>query len=333
MEIFGTEEQIKGTLTGENFASGTSYLAMKTSSKIQKVTMNEKWLLAFSKDESAQLFNFDDKKTHSSSPGHADHSILSGQVDPTGRFLATTGTDGFLNIYSLKSEDKPVKFLNKIQICDKKIDSTYKLDVQWLPDGETILAAGKESLGFVQKSEEDDAEWSITHEESVSHSAPITQILAFSEEILLTHCAAEKSIKIWRFGEEGCDAIWQFKVAKELKQIKYDKDSKTLALLDSDLNIAVVQGDFTKTLEEIQEEEKAKMEKKIAEEFEDIDLANFEMPDDEEPVNSGKNEAILSEAKSKEVPEVEMSVDADKNQMAVEEISKKVEQVSMEPSV
>jgi hypothetical protein len=37
------------------------------------------------------------------SPGHIDHKVKNGCVDPTGNYFATTGTDGFLNIYEISN--------------------------------------------------------------------------------------------------------------------------------------------------------------------------------------------------------------------------------------
>lgn len=89
--------------------------------------------------------------------------MLSGQVDPTGQFVASTGTDGFINIYKFTENKDSVQFQTKVKICDKKFanDGTYDLGFQFLQDGETILIPGQKSIGFISLSE--DGEWELEH--------------------------------------------------------------------------------------------------------------------------------------------------------------------------
>ena len=68
--------------------------------------------MGFSNDECAQIYNTESKKALQCSPGHTDHCAISGAVNVDGTFAATSGTDGYLNIYSLSSDS--AKLENRI---------------------------------------------------------------------------------------------------------------------------------------------------------------------------------------------------------------------------
>ena len=48
-------------------------------------------------------------------PGHKDHSVKYATIDPSGKFVATSGTDGKINIYEVLETAKnlEVKFLQE----------------------------------------------------------------------------------------------------------------------------------------------------------------------------------------------------------------------------
>jgi WD40 repeat protein len=97
------------------------------------------------------IYNTETEKTIFCKPGHESCSVKSGAVDPLNKYVATTGTDGFLKIYKFADDHSSVKFLSKIKICEKKVssDRTFNLDIQWLEDGESIIVTGNAFCGFV----------------------------------------------------------------------------------------------------------------------------------------------------------------------------------------
>lgn len=53
-------------------------------------------------------------------------------MDPTGQYIATTGSDGNLNIYTFEGDNQEsIKFLQKIKISEGKVkaDRSYDLEV------------------------------------------------------------------------------------------------------------------------------------------------------------------------------------------------------------
>ena len=56
-----------------------------------------------------------------------------------------------------------------------------------------------------------------------------------------------------------------------------------MAFLDTQGDISMLQGDFTKTKSEA---EKAEQQRKAEKEFEDLNMEEFEMPDEDEIVES-----------------------------------------------
>lgn len=86
---------------------------------------SSKYLLGFSNDDCAQVFNLETKQTALCSPGHQGHQVKNGQVNGDNSLLATTGTDGCLNIYKIEDDQGQLSttFLQKIEInkADKKV--------------------------------------------------------------------------------------------------------------------------------------------------------------------------------------------------------------------
>ena len=107
-------------------------MAMKFQSQVNKVRFNgSKWVLGFSDEEHMSIYNTETEKTIFCKPGHESCSVKSGAVDPLNKYVATTGTDGFLKIYKFADDHSSVKFLSKIKICEKKVssDRTFNLDI------------------------------------------------------------------------------------------------------------------------------------------------------------------------------------------------------------
>ena len=110
---------------------------MKFHSQVNKVRFNgSQWVLGFSNEEHMSLFNTDTEKTITCTPGHASHSVKSGAVSPNNKYVATTGTDGFVRIYKLSEDLSTVTFLAQSKMCEKKVssDATFNLDIQFLED-------------------------------------------------------------------------------------------------------------------------------------------------------------------------------------------------------
>ena len=109
------------------------------------------WILALTDENEMTIYNLDNSKKVQFKPDHVG-LIKSFQIDPTGKQVATTGDDGFLNIYKVV-DDESVEHLTKQSICETKdlsesIKKDLSLDIQWL-NGETLLITGKNSLGFL----------------------------------------------------------------------------------------------------------------------------------------------------------------------------------------
>lgn len=105
---------------------------MKFQSHVNKVKFNgSQWVLGFSNEEHMILFNTETEKTIFCKPGHSLHSVKSGAVSPNSKFVATTGTDGFLRLFKLAEDLQSVKFVAQCKICEKKVPSnpTFNLDI------------------------------------------------------------------------------------------------------------------------------------------------------------------------------------------------------------
>ena len=90
--------------------------------------------------------------------------------------------------------------------------------------------SGNNSLGIVSKDE--DGKWGINLEDAVHHDHPISTLVAISEEILVTYSMQDKAVKVWRFGNDGCNTIWDFKHSQEISSIIYSEKLSSIALLD-----------------------------------------------------------------------------------------------------
>lgn len=168
----------------------------------------------------------------------------------SGQFLASTGTDGFLNIYEL-SEDSAT-LLKKVKIADKKVGPNDRMNISWL-ESESILVSGNKLMGVVTKGETE-KDWELDHQEMISHDREITGILKISDEIMATHSSEDKVIKIWCINEEGCNCLHEFKIKNPVMAMEYDNHTKCLAIMDTECKIALFKRDFTKGAEEQSEE-------------------------------------------------------------------------------
>ena len=164
--------------------------------------------------------------------------------------MASTGTDGFLNIYKL-SEDSAT-LLKKVKITDKKVGVNDRMNISWL-ESESILVSGNKLMGVVAQGETE-KDWELDHQEMISHDKEITDILKISDEIMVTHSSEDKVIKIWCINEEGCNCLHEFKIKNPVMAMEYDNHTKCLAFMDTECKIALFKRDFTKGAEEQSEE-------------------------------------------------------------------------------
>lgn len=170
-------------------------------------------MLAFSQEAHSTLYNTQTQKTIFLKPGHENCTAKSGAVDPQGQYIATSGSDGFLNIYKFTQDQENVEFLEKVKMTNKRVpqDSTFDLKFQWLDDGETILIPGNTHIVFVQK-DDDSEKWNKIEEERINHKTEITSIMSISNEILLTYSQQDQTMKIWKLDEEGCTCQQEIKL-------------------------------------------------------------------------------------------------------------------------
>ena len=75
-------------------------------------------------------------------PGHKDHAVKYATIDSSGRFVATSGTDGKINIYEISNFEG--KFIREFSLfkLNKNIlqKSEFEFRLEWL--GETLLTSG-----------------------------------------------------------------------------------------------------------------------------------------------------------------------------------------------
>jgi WD40 repeat protein len=190
-------------LTAENFKE--PFTALKFDSEVKRVKFNgSKWIVGISEDEHASVFNTETKAALHCKPGHAGCMVKSAQIDQSNSYIATTGTDGFLNIYKLSSTQESLELLSKVKICEKKVPAErgFDLEPQWLNE-DTILIPGSKSLGFLSKDEDNEKVWEICHEEQVQHDHEITTIFSLSNEVLISYSQEDSTLKVWLMNEEG----------------------------------------------------------------------------------------------------------------------------------
>ena len=305
--MFGVKNPFKGpgVPSEASFGPQDQYLAMKFKSTVTRVLAcpDNAWILAFSNDECAQIYNSEQKATLTCSPGHPGHSAKGGQINTEGQYVASTGTDGRLNVYKIsQGADGPtLKQEGSLEVSTRTsslANPFFDFSIHWLPNSETLLVSGNEQLGFVSKDENE--QWSLSLEDSVSHSKPISSLLAISEAILLTYSVEEKTAKIWRFGEEGCECIWRFRHHTEIRSIAYSEQTSSVAFLDIKGEVSVLHGDFSKSEVEVE----ALMPTKVTDEFEEFDIADFEMPEDLSQEQNPKPDVVRVDDTQKSVEEI-----------------------------
>lgn len=254
--------------------------------------------MGISEDEHMSIFNTETQKTLHCKPGHVGCSVKSGMIDPTGQYVATTGSDGNLNIYKFVQNQESIEFLTKIKICDKKVpaDRTFDLEVQWLSE-ETLLIPGKKELGFLQKDENDEKVWESCYEERVAHASEISTVMKLSNEILVSYSQADSNLKVWRLSDEECSCLYNMKFENPLIAIRYDNQSKTLACMDNECKIGVLSKDLVDGAQEETEE---------ADEIDVNDLDLAELADEEEEIQPSKDDEIIESKPREELAPAEV---------------------------
>jgi WD40 repeat protein len=135
----------KDEMSKDTFEKKKSFTAMKFQSQVNKVRFSgSQWALGFSNEEHMSLFNTETEKTIKCTPGHSSHSVKSGAVSPNNKYVATTGTDGFVRIYKLSEDLSAATFLAQSKICEKKVnpDCTFNLDINFLEDDNSLVVTG-----------------------------------------------------------------------------------------------------------------------------------------------------------------------------------------------
>jgi WD40 repeat protein len=197
-----------------------------------------------SKDECVSVYNTESKLAIKCSPGH-EGSALFAQIDASGQFLASSGTDGNVNIYKL-SDDKAT-LLKKVKIS-KKVSSTARMELSWL-ESESILVSGNTTMGIIMQGDSE-KDWSLDYQEAIFHAKDITSIMKINDEVMVTHSCEDHVTKIWCINEEGCECLHELKTKNAAMAMEYDNHSKCLAFMDTECNLGLFKRDFSKKEED-----------------------------------------------------------------------------------
>ncbi|CDW81941.1 wd repeat and hmg-box dna-binding protein 1-like [Stylonychia lemnae] len=209
----------------ENTTFSEPSLAMKFSSPVQRIQWTGKFILGFSEDSEAQLYNSDTEKVLTFKPGH-EGSIKNGAIDPLGEYLATTGCDGNVMIYELpQGEDGEITMVKKIKISKMKGFKTfdkYPLDVTWTQDGSMILVSGEPQLGMIKK----DEDWKLTYSSEIMHKMRkddtkqniITTLTWINDSVLVTG-GSDKIINFWNFTNK--QLLYFMHIKNEALEVQY----------------------------------------------------------------------------------------------------------------
>ena len=80
-----------GEVTSESLQE--PYLAMQFQSTVQRIQWHGKYVIGYSEDSHASIYNTESEKVIHAKPGH-EGSIKNGAMDPLGEYFATSGCDG-----------------------------------------------------------------------------------------------------------------------------------------------------------------------------------------------------------------------------------------------
>ena len=172
------------------------FLALKSQGSQLAVGGEQPYLICSTKDD---VKMYDHAKHIVKSLGkHKNVSCLA--ISATGKYAASVGGDGTLNIYSLENRKKV--FTQKI--CEEEIGG---LTVEWLSEGDTLVISGSKCIAFCFEGEDDSFE--LNYEESVKHESIIRLVKCLKDDVLLTVDVDNKAY-VWKFGEEQPAIICSF---------------------------------------------------------------------------------------------------------------------------
>lgn len=232
-------------------------------------------------------------------------------------YAASLGSDGIMKIYSIKSGK---------QVWGQKIvdEPSSKFGFEWLPETETLVIPGKKEIGFLHQADEDnESDWTITYESSVSHAKPIVQLCCIKDDVLLT-CCSENLVKVWSFGEEGGSQKWTMQADSDVSQICWNADAKCLAIAAANGKLTTVYGDFERATNfEVQPQQIEEQAEAVEDlNLDEIDMEDFEMAADDTPIPdpvSAKEQSAKPSQKEQPVEEAEQTEIVDKKSEAVAE--------------
>jgi len=206
---------------------------------IRNLSISEdgKFLISCSEDPIANFANLNENpiKLADCLPGH-DGSIKSCAMHPKGLYCATTGCDGYINIYQIK-ENSLVNLVRRQKITEDKnamiLSSPQKLHIKWSLDGKYLYIAGDYMLRIIETEK-----WEIKNIPEIITKPEISLIEPLNENIIVIGTLAN-SISIWNLLTKTCIANFDVEGTK-INEIKYSIDMHLLGILTNS-NIGILE--------------------------------------------------------------------------------------------
>ena len=171
------------------------------------------FILNISEEEEVAIYNVCSEATTVLKPGH-EGSAKNASMDPIGDFLATTGCDGNVHIYSLPMPGQKPELVTKKRICGKTlVESDLVLEPAWTHNGSVLLTPGERMIGVLTRDT-----WQFKHEETLTHDKEISICRFATAEVLLT-AGLDNKVKVWDW--ENKRGLYFIETESPVLSIKY----------------------------------------------------------------------------------------------------------------
>ncbi len=177
--------------------SGTVVTKFSSAVRRLEISSDGKVLIAISSDPAANLAFLDSGNVVKCEPGHVGGAI-SCSISPNGKYMATAGCDGVVNIHEIKPSTEEVTLAAKEKVCDSAAEA-QSVQVVW-SDNDSLLISGATDVRTMRV-----GTWKLESLPKLHHPSTICGLCPVDSEagLMLVTAAADNCIRVWNCKTEA----------------------------------------------------------------------------------------------------------------------------------
>ncbi len=192
-------------------------------------------LMAVSEDSTANLVMLEPiPQVIECAPGH-EGSIKACAIHPNATYAATTGCDGYINVYQIPrgtesaSSQVKVERVRREKITENKsamvLSSPLKLQPTWSKDGKYLLVPGDFVLRYMETEQ-----WVLKLIPEIVHKSEISLIEPLTDDLVAV-CGADSTVYFWQLSRKTCLATLD--IQGTVLEAHFEPEKRYFAVLSS----------------------------------------------------------------------------------------------------